>query len=133
MNHEDPLLSSEEFAFGGPLFGRAFDPSEITGDDGFAVRLELRFTSQPGIDNPNAVLRQVQPYVNWDWGRVFNKETDGSHSHRSAASFGMGVRANLGRDTEALLELDWPTIGSVAARGNDGGDVRLFFSWVSGF
>ena len=37
----DPLLSTEEVGFGGTAYDRAFDPSEITGDHGLAVKLEL--------------------------------------------------------------------------------------------
>jgi hemolysin activation/secretion protein len=38
------LLSPEEFAFGGEQFGRAYDPSELVGDSGYAGKVELRYT-----------------------------------------------------------------------------------------
>ena len=37
----DQLLSSEEYGLGGKQYGRAFDPSEITGDSGFAAHIGL--------------------------------------------------------------------------------------------
>lgn len=37
------LLSPEQFGVGGSEFGRGYDPSEITGDSGFAVKTELQY------------------------------------------------------------------------------------------
>src|SRR6185437_9133865 len=53
-----PLLVSEQFGFGGPVFGRAYDTSEITGDDGIAASLELRYD---GVNPWNDVT--VQPFI----------------------------------------------------------------------
>ena len=36
----NPLLSAEEFRVGGARFGRAYNPSEISGDDGAALLAE---------------------------------------------------------------------------------------------
>src|SRR5262249_22231054 len=50
------LLAPEEFGLGGRTFGRAFDPSEKTGDHGLAVVGELRYTIEdlkiPVLDLP---------------------------------------------------------------------------------
>lgn len=41
-----PLLSSEEFAAGGQTIGRAYDPSEFTGDSGIGVIGEIRYQAE---------------------------------------------------------------------------------------
>ena len=38
------LVSAEEFGAGGARYGRAYDYSEISGDDGAAAAIELRHT-----------------------------------------------------------------------------------------
>ncbi len=38
-----PLLSSQKFYLGGAAFGRGYDSGEVSGDDGIAGSLELRF------------------------------------------------------------------------------------------
>src|SRR5690606_39437280 len=46
----DSLLAAEEFGLGGTHFGRAFDPSEVTGDEGYAGKVELHYTHPaPGL------------------------------------------------------------------------------------
>ena len=44
-----PLLSSEEFSFGGNVSGRGYDPSEISGDQGVAATIELRYSGLPEL------------------------------------------------------------------------------------
>ncbi len=86
-----PLLSSEEFGFGGGYLGRGYDPSEITGDRGVSTSLELRY---------NNVIPEwsmaLQPYAFYDIGRVWNIDPlDGNR--KSAASAGAGMRANFAK------------------------------------
>lgn len=53
-----PLFSAEEFGYGGQAFGRAYDPSEITGDHGIAASLELRYLgSIRGRESPSRPIR----------------------------------------------------------------------------
>lgn len=86
----DPLLSSEEFGFGGAYVGRGYDPSEITGDRGFSASAELQY---------NALVPEwelaLQPFAFYDAGKVWNIDPSG-RSDRSATSAGGGVRFNLG-------------------------------------
>lgn len=79
-----PLLSSEQFGYGGQQFGRAYDYSEITGDDGIAGAVELRYTSVPLFLNVSS-----QPFIFYDIGKVWN---DGSVEDPSGSSAGFGVR-----------------------------------------
>ena len=45
QNAWTPLLSSEEFGYGGQAFGRTYDPSEILGDDGAAASADCAITA----------------------------------------------------------------------------------------
>lgn len=84
----DPLFSSEEFGYGGQALGRAYDSSEITGDDGFGASAELRFN---GIANLQPV--SLTPYVFYDIGRVWQEGTSSTLSTAtSGSSAGFGVR-----------------------------------------
>jgi hemolysin activation/secretion protein len=85
----DPLLSSEEFGFGGGQTGRGYDPSEITGDKGIAAIIELR--KNVIVPNFNAAL---QGYTFYDFGKVWNIDPN-SKDKVSAASSGVGFRMGL--------------------------------------
>lgn len=83
-----PLLSSEEFGYGGQAFGRAYDPSEILGDDGAAASAELRYNGLPHIKSVN-----IQPFTFYDVGKVWNIASGGKEL--SGASVGAGLRLTL--------------------------------------
>lgn len=82
----DSLLSSEEFGFGGFDMGRAYDPSELSGDSGVNIAAELRYD---GL-KPMASV-QLQPYIFADFGNIWNHDTV-SESSVSASSAGVGTR-----------------------------------------
>lgn len=90
----NPLLSSEEFGFGGGQVGRGYDPSEITGDHGISGTFELRHTSVWEVAEQEL---KTQPFVFYDVGKVWN-EDNGAKDSVSAASAGAGVRFNLNGD-----------------------------------
>jgi hemolysin activation/secretion protein len=96
-----PLFSAEEFGYGGGRFGRAYDPSEITGDHGLAGSLEFRYRGLPLWHDA-----QFEPYVFYDLGKVWNKDTGGQDI--SASSAGGGVRANHASGVSANLGVAWP-------------------------
>lgn len=87
-----PLLSSEEFGFGGSEIGRGYDPSEITGDRGVSASLELRY----GKSLPEYNLG-LQPFLFYDVGKVWNIDR-GAKNKISAASAGAGLRVNWNND-----------------------------------
>lgn len=94
------LLSSEQFGVGGARFGRGYDPSEITGDHGIAVRTELQY----GGDIPDLpVAATYQVYGFYDAGRVWNRETVPDETALSSA--GGGVRLNLSTHFSANVEV----------------------------
>src|SRR5690606_31443858 len=84
-----PLLSSEECGYGGRSFGRAFDPSEISGDSCWSISGEVRFDP----DLPNSPLDQTQLYAFADYGHVFRIAPSlGTPTDERGASAGVGLR-----------------------------------------
>lgn len=124
-----PLLSSQEFGYGGPRFGRAYDPSEITGDQGMAGGLELRYDGIDPLLNEN--LRLV-PFAFYDIGKVWNE--DPGEKPVSASSAGVGVYYELGGRVSGSLQAAFPLTKSVATpvmNGDDG--PRILFSLKTAF
>ncbi len=128
------LLSGEQFGLGGAAFGRGYDPSEVTGDDGIAGKAELQYT-------PNLELGQLkytQFYAFYDVGEAVTQHVlkDGNgQTTGSLASTGVGVRLALFDNYTSNLELAKPLTRSLAAdRGHgDAKSLHLFFSLTASF
>lgn len=114
------LLSSEQFSVGGQRFGRAYDPADISGDQGYAGSAELQYN--PPFKAP--FLKSLQLYGFYDygavWGTGFTRET--------MASAGGGIRFSLPRYLDAAIEVARPLTRSAAPGEDDGEDPRIFFS-----
>jgi hemolysin activation/secretion protein len=82
------LLSSEEFTVGGQQFGRAFDPSEISGNIGASGSAELQFNVPADL---KPVLNSVQLYGFYDAGAVWGV----GFTRASIISAGGGIRLAL--------------------------------------
>ena len=99
----EPLYSSEEFGFGGPVMGRAYDSSEITGDKGVAASVQVQYT---GLEPVQA--HQVNPFIFYDIGKVWN-EGAAATPKISAASAGLGAQMRsaygLGVDATSAVPL----------------------------
>lgn len=100
----DPLLSSQEFGFGGAQMGRGYDSSEITGDRGIAGTIELRYKTQTTLWNLPVAL---QPYTFYDIGKVWNIDAD-AKDKISAASVGAGIRLNISNSWDIDFNLSQP-------------------------
>lgn len=119
----EKLLASEEFGAGGTSFGRGYDPSEITGDQGLALGLEL----QRAFDVKMKFLRSLQAYAFFDYGSVWNRvQTSTRGKQQELASTGIGARFNLTQHISGYLELAKPLNRVVASEENK--DPRVFFS-----
>lgn len=123
------LLSSEEFAVGGINSGRAYDPSEITGDHGISGKVELQWNDPYKFDTN--FLESYQLFGFWDIGRVWNEDATTSLQKRdSVASVGTGLRFDLPNDIDAGFAVAVPLTRRVATQDRDNGDrdVKLYFN-----
>ncbi len=118
----DDMLASQEFTAGGPRFLRAYDSSEIAGDGGLALILELQYTHPLN----KAWLKSLQPYLFFDYGAVFHKhEFNRMDFFEDLKSSGAGVRATFTKWLSGYGELGIPIDEIVASEGDR--DARLFF------
>lgn len=122
----DPLLASEEFVIGGPVFGSAYDSAELTGDQGAAARLELQYNESAGWE----YLSEYQLYGFYDIGKVWNRNIIAASEKQKAslASAGIGARFNISDSLSGSLEAAMPLTKNVSAFGDDGDAPRGFFS-----
>ncbi len=128
----DSLLSSEQFGVGGAQFGRGYDPSEITGDNGLAGKLEFQHNEQFTLLQP----RLAQFYGFYDWGLVGNNFVgNGQPAKATLASLGAGVRLNLEDGLVSSLELAKPLTRPVAADVGveDPKGLHVYFSLLYSF
>lgn len=127
----DSLLSSEQFALGGAGYGRAYDPSELAGDHGAALKSELQYNFFHGFGN---IPASFQLFTYHDIGAVENRDTSStSFRSESLASAGLGVRFSYARWFSGSIEAAFPLTRDVAARGQDGDEPRLFFNMKGRF
>jgi len=85
----NPLLAPELCGYGGRAFGRAFDPSQLVGDQCVELLAELRLDLPHGIKQIN----QAQLYAYADRGWLHNLAPDtGTPVNLDAASVGGGIR-----------------------------------------
>ena len=90
---DDPLLSSQECGYGGAFFGRAFEPSVITGDACVFALGELRHDIDLGQSPLGDHFKSAQVYGFGDYGHIWNLEAPlGTASQDDAASAGAGIR-----------------------------------------
>jgi hemolysin activation/secretion protein len=96
----DPLLVPEQCGYGGRVFGRAFDPSELIADHCWLASLELRYdmpagTVGPAVQGELTPLPSVQFFVFTDKGMLYRLAV-GSVGTAAAtftgASAGGGIR-----------------------------------------
>ena len=123
----DPLLSSQEFLLGGSRFGRGFDFAEISGEDGLAGALELRFAR----DRAGDALTRYEVYGFYDEGHVWNDTSPAGSSHALLRSAGGGLRLTLFDKVQATLEAAKPLNREVETTGDRA--LRVFFALSSRF
>lgn len=127
---DDRLPAAEEFGFGGEDFGRGYDPFVITGDDGIAAKLELRYGT--ALELP--YLEGYQVFAFYDAGVVWeNDRTLDEEARESGTSTGVGARLNLAYDVTADLVLGFPLTRPPGTEEDDRGDEKepQFFFRVS--
>lgn len=97
------MFSKEEFGYGGQALGRAFDSSEISGDNGLAGLLEISYNY-----NLNIIQDMITTsYIYYDLGSVWHKDPTRTPNKKTAASYGLGIRAKV-KDFNFHFGLAWP-------------------------
>lgn len=127
-----PLLSSEQFTFGGPILGRGYDSAEILGDKGIAGSLELRYDRPVGYFGVN----NLQFYTFYDGGIVWNYLFVGNVPiKQSATSTGIGIRFYMTKFISGNFMWTKPLTKQVAAKEviGEGWRPRIFFSVITTF
>ncbi len=125
----NPLLASEQYAFGGSIMGRGYDPAEIVGDRGLGGTLELRADFFP----EKFFLANIEPYIFYDEGAIWNlKNVIGVLKKQSIASAGGGIRFVFTPTVTGNLMIGQPLTKQVAAEEliGRGRLPRGFFSLV---
>ncbi|MBR0844978.1 ShlB/FhaC/HecB family hemolysin secretion/activation protein [Bradyrhizobium liaoningense] len=121
-----PLFISQQFYLGGAAFGRGYGAAEISGDNGLAGSLELRFDQKLNF----RYWTGYQLYAFGDAGAVWNdgyRLSDGL----SLTSAGAGVRFFLPEDFQADLGVAVPL--SYRAPDNERRSPRFLFTLSSPF
>ena len=123
------LPASEEFGVGGERCGRAYDASEITGDHGACLLLEVRYGHNMGEAAPAG----YQIYGFYDIGGVWRKTPGplGKKAHLSSA--GIGTRFNFTEKLSGSFEVAWPRTSKVDKREIDVGSRRGSFAITTRF
>lgn len=117
------LVASEEFALGGAVLGRAFDPAAVTGDYGGAARLELQFN---GVPKGKTTIDRYQLYAFADYGRAWNYAAD-ADPYEDLGSVGAGVRLQLGEHVSAKAEVAHAYEKTPSYLERWGDALRVFF------
>lgn len=121
------LPSSEEFGVGGSAYGRAYDSSELSGDHGFAGKMELRYDLPLGLES----IDQMQIYGFGDAGTTWAR-AEGTKEERWATSAGVGLRWGLFESVSGSIEVAWPLTRPVSTK-TPGYGPRLFFSLTASY
>jgi len=98
-----PLLTSQQFYIGGPIFGRGYYSGDLSGDNGIAGAVELRFDQKL----TDGFLKGYQLYSFIDGGAAWNYG-DGRDNVLSLTSAGAGVRFYLPDELLADLTITVP-------------------------
>jgi hemolysin activation/secretion protein len=116
-----PMLLSQQFYLGGAAFGRGYGGAEISGDNGIAGSMEIRFDQAVNF----AYLSRYQLYGFLDTGAVWNHGY-GLADGASLTSVGAGIRLTLRDQLQLGLALAKPL--TYASPDNPNRGLRVLFS-----
>ena len=133
----ESLLSAEQFGVGGGAFGRGYDPSELTGDNGIAGKLEFQATYGLNFHR----LQTAQFFGFYDAGYVRSRYPfglpDGDlQTHATLASLGGGVRLAIRGGYQSMFEIAKPLTRPPAifvGHLSDAKAPRFYFSFIASF
>lgn len=122
------LPASEEYAVGGPRFGRAYDAAAITGENGIAGSLQLNY----GIYPETSWIERIIPYLFYDIGKAWDDETSSSVGlNESLASAGLGLQVILAEGINFKVEYAKPL--TEVPVGDDKKNGTVFITLNAGF
>lgn len=124
------LLATEQFGFGGPNFGRGYDPYEISGDRGIAGKLELRYQLFPGW----RYFDSFQVYAFYDAGMIWNIDSFDLPGRQDATSTGGGTRVHFMNNLDGELFIGKPLtipVAALRAMHFNGNQARVFFQIIA--
>jgi len=99
----NPLPAVQQITIGGPYYGRGYDFSERTGDEGVVSAAELRARV---VDRNAGLVRSAEVYSFADAGRVMNLKTTFGTGH--LYSTGLGARFGFAGRLSLELEAAFP-------------------------
>jgi hemolysin activation/secretion protein len=118
-----PLPAAEEFALGGARYGRAYDPAEITGEQGIALSLELGYD----LFLDETFVRRVSPFLFYDIGKAWDQASSASLGlSQSLSSAGLGVRIDFDHGASLDLEFARPLTRTPSTNTGGGGRFLIF-------
>lgn len=123
----DPLLPFEQFSLGNYTVARGFDPGLVQGDSGFGYAVELRYGRITPSDPDEW---RLQPFVFFDSGWTWTKNSGALDDPQRLQSAGGGVRARWGDHADLSAMLAIP-VSRDDFTGRDTGDVRLLFTFTT--
>ncbi len=118
------LLSAESFTLGGSRYGRGYDSSVVTGDDGIAGKAELRYQLPYHLP----LISSVQFYGYFDGGQIWQNQTSSVSENSHLYSAGGGARIGIAHWASLDFEVSKP-LTSISQNSFDSG-VRGFVGLV---
>jgi hemolysin activation/secretion protein len=108
LSPSNALPASEQFGLGGPYYGRAYAPSDVVADEGWAAKAELQYTSAlpQDVQDWATWLERYQLYSFYDQGRAFKNLSSTGKGNLSSA--GVGIRLSIANRVTADLEAAKP-------------------------
>lgn len=106
------LYSSGRLGYGGQSFGRSFDSSEITGDNGINIGGEVRYLSIPRVSLPILKRTRLIPYAYYDIGHLW--DSGGATIIASSIGEGFRVESTSGFGANFLIANPIENRGSLA-------------------
>jgi hemolysin activation/secretion protein len=126
----NPLLATEQYPYGGPEWGRGYDPSEIIGDSAFAGKFEFRFQTSPQFK----FLQNILYYTFFDYGIIWNRDYINLPYRQTADSAGIGARVEFMPELNGNLFFAKPIshpVATLSAMNHVDKPWRVFFSLVA--
>ncbi len=118
----DPLFSAEEFGYGAQNYGRAYDSSEIIGDNGIAGSAEIAYAGLKPLANGKV---KIMPYVFYDIGKVWNKDIGSKPESASSAGTGFRVGHDSGLSGQVGVAFPLTRDADTPLYGGNGKNPRL--------